>query len=77
MIGTARLVALFTTITALASNSKERPSMEITRKAALQSVPGPEQFFTGKVTVTGQFQRPEPSRVSGAIVHFEPNARIA
>ena len=51
--------------------------MEITRKAALQSVPGPEQFFTGKVTVTGQFQRPEPSRVSGAIVHFEPNARIA
>jgi quercetin dioxygenase-like cupin family protein len=42
-----------------------------------QTVPGPEQFFTGKVTITGQFQRPEPSRVGGAIVHFEPGARTA
>lgn len=51
--------------------------MEITRKPDLQTVPGPEQYFTGKVTITGQFQRPEPSRVGGAIVHFEPGARTA
>jgi len=51
--------------------------MDITRKADLAMLAGPEQFFTGKVTITGQFQRPEPSRVGGAIVHFEPGARTA
>lgn len=52
-------------------------TMEITRKADLKTVDGPAENFTGKVTVTGAFQRPDPSRVSGAIVHFEPGARSA
>jgi quercetin dioxygenase-like cupin family protein len=52
-------------------------AMDITRKADLKTVDGPKEFFTGKATITGQFQRPEPSRVSGAIVHFEPGARTA
>ena len=51
--------------------------MQVTRKADLQSVEGPAEYFTGKVTITGQFQRAELSRVSGAIVHFEPGARTA
>ena len=51
--------------------------MQIDRKADLKTVPGPAENFTGKVTITGQFQRPEPSRVGGAIVHFEPGARTA
>jgi quercetin dioxygenase-like cupin family protein len=51
--------------------------MQIDRKADLKTVPGLAENFTGKVTITGQFQRPEPSRVSGAIVHFEPGARTA
>src|SRR4051812_8348408 len=51
--------------------------MELTRKTELKSVEGPAEYFTGKVTITGQFQRAEPSRVSGAIVHFEPGARTA
>src|SRR5690349_12421654 len=51
--------------------------MEITRKDDLRSVAGPAQFFTGKATITGQFQREEPSRVSGAIVRFEAGARTA
>jgi quercetin dioxygenase-like cupin family protein len=51
--------------------------MEITRKADLVTVAGPEECFTGKVTVTGQFRRDAPSRVTGAIVHFEPGARTA
>jgi quercetin dioxygenase-like cupin family protein len=59
-------------------HSKEgTTAMEITRKAELKTVDGPEEYFTGKVTITGQFQRPAPSRVSGAIVHFEPGARTA
>ena len=51
--------------------------MDVTRKADLKTVDGPADYFTGKVTITGQFQRPEPSRVGGAIVHFEPGARTA
>src|SRR4051794_3525086 len=52
-------------------------AMDITRKADMKTVDGPADYFTGKATITGQFQRPEPSRVSGAIVHFEPGARTA
>ena len=51
--------------------------MQITREAELQTVEGPAETFTGRVTITGQFQREEPARVSGAIVHFEPGARTA
>jgi quercetin dioxygenase-like cupin family protein len=52
-------------------------TMDIARKEDLKTVTGPAEFFTGKVTITGQFQRKAPSRVSGAIVHFEPGARTA
>jgi quercetin dioxygenase-like cupin family protein len=52
-------------------------TMEIARKDDMKTVDGPAEYFTGKVTITGQFQRPDPSRVSGAIVHFEPGARTA
>jgi len=51
--------------------------MQITRNADLQTVVGPAEFFTGRATITGQFQREEPARVSGAIVHFAPGARTA
>lgn len=53
------------------------PRMEIDRKADQKTVEGPAENFTGKATITGQFQRPAPSRVSGAIVRFEPGARTA
>jgi quercetin dioxygenase-like cupin family protein len=51
--------------------------VDIARKADMKTVDGPAEYFTGKVTIPGQFQRPDPSRVSGAIVHFEPGARTA
>jgi quercetin dioxygenase-like cupin family protein len=51
--------------------------MEITRKDDLTIAEGPAENFTGKVTLTGRFQREGPSRVAGAIVHFEPGARTA
>jgi quercetin dioxygenase-like cupin family protein len=51
--------------------------MEIKRKADLATVDGPEEYFTGKATITGGFSREEPSRLTGAIVHFEPGARTA
>jgi hypothetical protein len=37
--------------------------MTIARKTEMKTVDGPEAYFTGKVTITGQFQRDEPSRV--------------
>jgi hypothetical protein len=52
-------------------------TMEVTRNSDMRTIEGPAAWFTGKVTIAGQFQRNEPSRVSGAIVHFEPGARTA
>lgn len=67
----------FLAITSAALAQKGTTAMDITRKADLRTVQGPAERFTGQVTVTGQFQRPAPSRVSGAIVHFAPGARTA
>jgi quercetin dioxygenase-like cupin family protein len=50
-------------------------TMDVTRKADMNTTDGPADYFTGKVTITGQFQRSDPSRVSGAVVRFEPGAR--
>lgn len=60
---------------ALAEEGSE--TMEIMRKADRQSVEGPEEYFTGKATISAQFKREEPSQLTGAIVHFEPGARTA
>ena len=51
------------------SDQGTRP-MEVTRKADMKTIDGPADWFTGKVTITGQFQRSETSRVGGAIVHL-------
>jgi quercetin dioxygenase-like cupin family protein len=67
----------FMTSTSAALKLRGMRAMDITRKADLTTVEGLEAFFTGKVTITGQFQRPAPSHVTGAIVHFEPGARTA
>ncbi|MFN7106748.1 MAG: cupin domain-containing protein [Brevundimonas sp.] len=53
------------------------PVMEITRKADQTTIDGPAEWFTGRVTISSQFQREAPSRVGGATVHFEPGARTA
>ncbi|MNU62263.1 Cupin domain protein [compost metagenome] len=53
------------------------PVMEITRKADQTTIDGPAEWFTGRVTISGQFQREAPSHVGGAVVHFEPGARTA
>jgi quercetin dioxygenase-like cupin family protein len=50
---------------------------DILRKDAQQVAEGPPELFTGRVTIRGQFKRDEPSRLTGAIVRFEPGARTA
>jgi quercetin dioxygenase-like cupin family protein len=50
---------------------------EIMSRDTQEEIEGPEQYFTGRVTIRGQFSRDEPSRVAGAIVSFQPGARTA
>jgi quercetin dioxygenase-like cupin family protein len=51
--------------------------MEIKRNGAQPSGKGPAEYFTGAVRVDPLFQAPDPARVTGASVTFEPGARTA
>lgn len=51
--------------------------MKIMRKDEQEVIDGPADWFTGKVKIRGMFAHDEPSRVTGAIVTFEPGARTA
>ena len=51
--------------------------MNITRNGSQPSTPGPADWFTGTVRLDQPFVTPEPARVCGAIVTFEPGARTA
>jgi quercetin dioxygenase-like cupin family protein len=50
---------------------------EVMSMDAQDEVEGLAQYFTGRVTIRGQFARDEPSRLAGAIVTFQPGARTA
>jgi len=51
--------------------------MEIQRSGSRPSGKGPADYFTGAVRIDPLFQAPDPARVSGASVTFEPGARTA
>jgi len=51
--------------------------MEIKRSGSHPSGTGPEDGFTGTVRVDPLFSAPEPARVVGVSVTFEPGARTA
>ena len=48
--------------------------MEIKRSGSQPSGKGPAEYFTGTVRVDPLFQAPDPARVLGANVTFEPCA---
>jgi quercetin dioxygenase-like cupin family protein len=52
-------------------------AMEIKRNGSQPSRKGPAEYFTGVVRVDPLFQAPDPARVAGASVTFEPGARTA
>jgi quercetin dioxygenase-like cupin family protein len=52
-------------------------SITIRRKGSQPSSEGPSEYFTGPVRVELLFQPAEPSRMSGALVTFDPGARTA
>ena len=51
--------------------------MDIKRIGSQASGKGPAEYFTGAVRVDPLFQAPDPARVVGASVTFEPGARTA
>jgi quercetin dioxygenase-like cupin family protein len=51
--------------------------MDIKRSGAQPSSKGPTDWFTGTVRIDPLFSPPEPARVAGALVTFEPGARTA
>ena len=51
--------------------------MDIKRNGSRPSGKGPAEYFTGDVRVDPLFEAPDPARVRGALVTFEPGARTA
>ncbi len=51
--------------------------MEIKRSGSQPSGAGPTDYFTGTVRIDPLFSAPDPARVVGANVTFEPGARTA
>jgi quercetin dioxygenase-like cupin family protein len=51
--------------------------MEIKRSGSQPAGRGPAEYFTGAVRIDPLFQAPDPARVAGASVTFEPGARTA
>lgn len=49
--------------------------MQITRVGTQASAKGPADWFTGTVRIDPLFTAPDPARVAGAQVTFEPGAR--
>ena len=61
----------------LSLTEEERRNMEIKRSGSQPSTKGPADWFSGTVRIDPLFAAPDPSRVVGASVTFEPGARTA
>lgn len=73
----AAAVAVAAAASAGAAQVTQEQPMEIQRVGTKPSGNGPPDWFTGTVRIDPLFDRPEPSRVNGASVTFEPGARTA
>ena len=51
--------------------------MDIKRSGSQPSGKGPVEWFTGAVRIDPLISTPDPARVAGALVTFEPGARTA
>ena len=51
--------------------------MDIKRSGSQPSGKGPAEWFTGAVRIDPLLSPPDPARVAGALVTFEPGARTA
>ncbi len=76
-----RIAAALALATALASTGAQAQAnasdLRIARAGSQPSARGPADWFTGSVVVDPLFPATAPSRMSGALVTFEPGARSA
>jgi quercetin dioxygenase-like cupin family protein len=74
-----RFAALAVALSLLASASTQASpgELRIARAGSQPSGRGPAEYFTGSVRVDPLFPATAPSRMSGALVTFEPGARSA
>jgi quercetin dioxygenase-like cupin family protein len=70
-------LALATLATSSPASAAEGQHMDIQRVGSKASARGPDEWFTGTVRIDPLFDRPDPARVNGAHVTFEPGARTA
>lgn len=59
------------------SIEKRSLQMDIKRNGSQPSAKGPAEYFTGTVRIDPLFEAPEPARVTGGSVTFDPGARSA
>jgi quercetin dioxygenase-like cupin family protein len=59
------------------TSDKESKTMEIKKGGSQTSSKGSAEWFTGTVKIDPLFEAPDPARVRGASVTFEPGARTA
>ena len=71
------MVAMFSALLPSVGSADEVEAMTLLRESDQEVVEGPADYFTGKAVIKGLFSRTQPSRVTGAIVTFEPGARTA
>jgi quercetin dioxygenase-like cupin family protein len=60
-----------------APDTRRNRTMDIKRAGSQPSGKGPAEYFTGTVRIDPLFKAPDPARVAGASVTFEPGARTA
>jgi quercetin dioxygenase-like cupin family protein len=84
LAGTGYLVGLAAAAPAVADTSalniptnSRNGTMEIKRIGSQPSSQGSTDYFTGTVRIDPLFEAPDPARVRGASVTFEPGARTA
>ena len=63
--------------TGLTREEERKLKMQIKRNGSQPSGKGPAEYFTGTVRIDPLFEAPDPARVVGASVTFEPGARTA
>jgi quercetin dioxygenase-like cupin family protein len=77
ILGRRRIAGLALVAPIWSLDTRRSKAMEIKRAGSQASGKGPAEYFTGAVRVDPLFQAPDPARVAGALVTFEPGARTA
>ncbi|RYG35753.1 cupin domain-containing protein [bacterium] len=73
----AVLVTVALAITVAAQGNRSKEGVSVSPSETRKAQPGPEQNFTGEVSVKPLFHAKAPGRTGGSLVTFPPGARTA